>query len=95
MNEKLSAGKQVVSVQMPADLVDAMDRYGESIERPRSWVIREAVASYLAYEAEKDRATRRALADVDAGRTVSAEAVKAWADSLDQANPLPLPEPKQ
>jgi hypothetical protein len=36
MSEKLSAGKQVVSVQMPADVVDAMDRHGESIERPRS-----------------------------------------------------------
>jgi len=95
MSEKLSSGKQVVSVQMPADLVDAMDRYGEAIERPRSWVMREAVASYLAYEAEKDRATRRALADVDAGRTVSAEGVKAWADRLDQANPLPLPEPRR
>ncbi|NVN10581.1 CopG family ribbon-helix-helix protein [Nguyenibacter vanlangensis] len=95
MSDKPSAGKQVVSVQMPADLVDAMDRYGESIERPRSWVMREAVASYLAYEAEKDRATRRALADVDAGRLVSAEAVKAWADGLDKGTPLPLPKPGQ
>lgn len=95
MSDKLSAGKQVVSVQMPAELVEAMDRYGETIERPRSWVMREAVAAYLAREAEKDRATRRALADVDAGRVVSAEAVKAWADSLDTDSPLPLPEPRQ
>lgn len=95
MSDRQPAGKQMVSVQMPADLVEAMDRYSETIERPRSWVVREAVAAYLAYEAEKDRATRRALADVDAGRVVSAAAVKAWADSLDTDNPLPVPVPIQ
>lgn len=94
MSDK-SGGKQVVSVQMPADLVAEMDRYGEAIERPRSWIIRQAVASYLAYEAEKDRATRLSLADTDAGRTISGEAVKAWANSLDQDTPLPLPKPGQ
>jgi predicted transcriptional regulator len=95
MSDKQTPAKQTVSVQMPADLVDAMDRYGESIERPRSWVMREAVAAYLTREAEKNRATRRALADVDAGRVISGDAVKAWAESLDKDIPLPLPEPGQ
>lgn len=37
--------------------------------------MREAVASYLAYEAEEDRTPRRALADAEVGRTISAEAM--------------------
>jgi len=31
------------------------------------------------------------LADIDAGRTVDHEAVKAWTESLGTSNPKPLP----
>ncbi|WP_029604400.1 CopG family ribbon-helix-helix protein [Kozakia baliensis] len=93
MSEK-QLSKQTVSVQMPAELVEAMDRYGEAIERPRSWVMREAVSAYLAREDEKNRATRRALADIDAGRVVGHDAVRQWAASLDSDTPLPLPVPR-
>jgi len=86
-------GKQTVSVQMPAELVDAMDRYGEAIDRPRSWIMREAVSAYLAREDEKIRATRRALADIDAGRVVDQDVVRQWAASLDGDRPRPLPVP--
>ncbi|WP_034926731.1 hypothetical protein [Komagataeibacter rhaeticus] len=46
-------------------------------------------------EAEKNEATRRALAQADAGLFISGEAVKAWAASLGTDHPLPLPEPGQ
>ncbi len=35
--------------------------------------------------------TLEGLADVDAGRVVDHELVKAWAESLDTDNALPLP----
>ncbi|KPH88478.1 hypothetical protein GLUCOINTEAF2_0203680 [Komagataeibacter intermedius AF2] len=46
-------------------------------------------------EAEKNEATRRALAEADAGLFISGEAVTAWAASLGTDHPLPLPEPGQ
>lgn len=95
MSEKITPTKQMVSVQMPSDLVEEMDRYGEGVERPRSWVMREAVADYLRREKAKDDATRLALAEIRAGQVVSAEAAEKWIDSLGTDNPLPMPEPGQ
>ncbi|GBR21338.1 hypothetical protein [Komagataeibacter nataicola] len=46
-------------------------------------------------EAEKDAATRQALAEIAAGRVVSAEAANAWIESLGTDHPLPMPEPGQ
>ncbi|GBQ45090.1 CopG family ribbon-helix-helix protein [Komagataeibacter europaeus] len=95
MSEKITPTKQTVSVQMPTDLVEEMDRYGEGIERPRSWVMREAVADYLRREKAKDDATRVALKQADEGLFISGDAVKAWANSIGTDNPLPLPKPGQ
>ncbi|GCE90898.1 MULTISPECIES: hypothetical protein [Acetobacteraceae] len=47
------------------------------------------------WEAWKDEATRRALAEADAGLFISGEAVKAWAASLGTDHPLSLPQPGQ
>ena len=47
------------------------------------------------WEAWKDEATRRSLAQVEAGLVISAEAMKAWAASLGTDHPLPLPQPRQ
>lgn len=47
------------------------------------------------WEAEKDAATRQALAEIAAGRVVSAEAANAWIESLGTDHPLPMPEPGQ
>jgi len=33
-----------------------------------------------------------ALADVDGGNVIDHQAVQAWADSLDTASPLPVPD---
>lgn len=40
---------------------------------------------------ERSRLTRVALADVDAGRVVDHQAVRAWVDSLSTDTPLPVP----
>ena len=43
-------------------------------------------------EAELEAATLRGLADIEAGRVVSHEAVKRWLLSLSTDNPLPRPK---
>ncbi len=40
---------------------------------------------------ERDRLTREALADVDAGRVIDHQVVQAWADRLGTDSPRPLP----
>lgn len=44
---------------------------------------------------EQERLTREALADVNAGRVVDHEAVRAWAESLGTDCPVSTPCPKR
>ena len=46
----------------------------------------------VAAEAEFDAATERGLADIEAGRVISHEAVKRWLMSWGTDNPLPPPK---
>jgi predicted transcriptional regulator len=45
-------------------------------------------------EEEKHQLTLEGLADVDAGRVIPDEEVKAWVKCLGTANPLPVPKHK-
>ncbi|MBF0603519.1 MAG: hypothetical protein HQL07_07475 [Nitrospirae bacterium] len=46
---------------------------------------------WIEQEEERDRLTRTALADVDAGRVIDHQAIRAWAESLNTDTPLPIP----
>jgi predicted transcriptional regulator len=61
------------------------------LERSRGWIIKQALAAWIAQEEARERLTQEALADVDAGHVVDHLAVQAWADSLDTDQPLPVP----
>ncbi|WP_328983915.1 CopG family ribbon-helix-helix protein [Thiorhodovibrio winogradskyi] len=53
--------------------------------------MKQALSSWIALEVERDRLTREALADVDAGRVIEHQAVQAWAERLNSNAPLPAP----
>ncbi len=75
---------RVVTSHLPADLADKLDGLAERLERPKGWIVKEAIASFVALEEERHRLTLEALADVKAGRTHEHAAVEAWAASLDK-----------
>lgn len=54
--------------------------------------MKQALAAWIDQEEERDRLTREALADVDAGHVINRQDVQAWANSLDTDTPLPLPK---
>ena len=56
-------------------MAEALDELAYRTDRPRGWLVKEAVGAYLAEEAEKDRLTRIALASVDAGDVIPHEEV--------------------
>lgn len=68
-----------------------MDQLAERPERSRGWIMKQALASWIAQEEDRDRLTREALADVGEGRVIDHQAIQAWADSLDTDEPLPIP----
>lgn len=73
---------RVVTSHLPADLAKKLDGLAERLDRPKGWIVKQAIASYVALEDERYRMTLDALADVDAKRTVEHAEIEAWADGL-------------
>lgn len=74
--------RRVVTSHLPADLAAKLDGLAERLDRPKGWIVKQAIASYVALEEQRHRLTLEALADVDANRTVEHATVEAWAGRL-------------
>lgn len=73
---------RVVTSHLPADLAEKLDGLAERLDRPKGWIVKEAIASYVALEEDRHRMTLEALADVKAGRVHGHARVEAWGQSL-------------
>ena len=82
---------KVITAHVPLPLAEKVDQLAARLERPRGWIVKQALAAWVDQEEERRQLTLEALADVDAGRVVDHQAVQAWADSLDKEKPLPVP----
>jgi predicted transcriptional regulator len=82
---------KVLTAHVPLELAERVDQVASRLERSRGWIVKQALTAWIEQEEERRRLTLEGLADVDAGRVVSHEAVQAWADSLDTDSPLPPP----
>ena len=74
---------RVVTSHLPASLAKKLDGLAERLDRPRGWIVKEAIASYVALEEERRRLTLEALADVKAGRTHEHAEIEAWTATLE------------
>lgn len=73
---------RVVTAHLPTELAEKLDDLAERLDRPKGWVVKEAVASFVALEEKRHRLTLEALADVDRKRTLDHAEVEAWAAGL-------------
>jgi len=85
---------KVLTAHVPLPLAEKVDQLAERLERSHGWIVEQALAAWVDQQEERRRLTLEALADVDAGRVIDHQAVRAWADSLGTANPLPPPLPR-
>ena len=76
---------RVVTAHLPIDLADKLDGLAERLDRPKGWIVKEAIASYVALEEKRHRLTLEALADVDAGRTLDHAEIELWVGGLGKA----------
>jgi predicted transcriptional regulator len=82
---------KVLTAHVPLPLAAKVDELAARLERPRGWIVKQALALWVDQEEQRRRLTLDALADVDSGRVVDDAAVQEWADSLDTDQPLPVP----
>lgn len=83
---------KVLTAHVPRQLAEKVDRLATKLDRSRSWIMKQALSAWIDQEDERERLTREALADVDAGAVTSHAVVREWAMSLDSDTPLPPPE---
>lgn len=66
-----------ISVRLPADIVEKLDKVAAILERPRSWVILDAIREYLADEGQEMLDIQAGIEEAERGEIVPAEEVLA------------------
>ncbi len=75
---------RVVTAHIPSELAEQVDKLAARLDRPRGWIVKQALSSWIALEAKRHQLTLEGLADVDAGRVVDHAAIQTWVTSLDK-----------
>lgn len=71
-----------VTVRLAKDAVEFLDELGKSLDRDRSYLIKEAVESYISLHRWQIEEIKKAVAEADAGDFASAEQVEAMFNEL-------------
>ncbi|HEV8027497.1 MAG TPA: ribbon-helix-helix domain-containing protein [Stellaceae bacterium] len=85
----------MITAHVPGAMADKIDEIAARLERPRGWIVKQALAAWIATEEEHRRLPHAALSDVDAGRVIDHQAVEAWAMNLGTDHPLSPPRPPE
>ena len=64
-----------ISVRLPADIVEKLDKVAAIMERPRSWVILDAIREYLADEGQEVLDIQASIEELDRGEGIPFEQV--------------------
>ena len=73
---------RVVTAHIPDALAEKLDLYAERHDRPKGWVVKQALEQYVLLEERRDQLTREGLVDLRAGRIVDHAAIEMWATTL-------------
>ena len=71
---------RVVTAKLPDDLVSQMDEVADRIDRSKSWIVRQAVAEWLAEEQRRHELTLVGLKDLEEGRVLTQDEMEVWAE---------------
>ncbi len=63
------------TVRLEQSVINELDSLATKLDRPRSWVIKEAINQFIADDVAFRRAVQEGIDDVQAGRTVPHEKV--------------------
>lgn len=81
-----------VSVELDPALDDQVEAIAVAFDRPKSWVIEQAVKDFVAVHAWQLAAIDEGARAADAGRVAAHEDVAAWVRSWGGPGELPMPE---
>jgi predicted transcriptional regulator len=71
-----------VSLRVPADLIETLDKIAAVLERSRSWVMLRALRQYIADEGQEVLDVQEGIAELDRGEGIPIEDVLAEMDEI-------------
>jgi predicted transcriptional regulator len=71
----MAGSEKTISFRAIADKIDELDELANAQDRPRSYLINEAITNYLELHAYQDALVRQGLAEMRKGRVVSHDEV--------------------
>jgi len=71
----MSRNEKTISFRAVAEKIDALDSLAAAQDRPRSYLINEAISNYIELHAYQDALVRMGLEEMRKGRVVSHEEV--------------------
>ncbi len=71
----MASSEKTVSFRARSDEIDALDSLAAAQDRPRSYLINQAIANYLELHAYQDALVRNGLEEMRKGRVVNHEQV--------------------
>jgi predicted transcriptional regulator len=71
-----------ISLRMPADVVERLDKIAAILERPRSWVMLRAIRQYLADEGQEVLDVQEGIEEAERGEVVDFDEVMAGLDEI-------------
>ena len=69
-------------VAVPADLDEALDAAAQRLSRPRDWIVEQDLQSWISREERRHQMTLEALRELDEGKFVEHDDIRAWAKTL-------------
>ncbi|HSU07392.1 MAG TPA: CopG family ribbon-helix-helix protein [Acetobacteraceae bacterium] len=81
-----------VSVRLDPALNDRVASVATALDRPKSWVIEQAVQEFVAIQEWQLAAIDEGIKSADAGQLIAHEDVIAWVQSWGGPNELPTPK---
>ena len=81
-----------VSVRLHTELNARLDVLTLALDRPKSWIIEQAIRDYVAMQSWQLAAIDEGIAAADAGRLRAHEDVVDWVTSWGRKDELPVPE---
>ena len=81
-----------LSVRLPETLNEQVTEVAAALDRPRSWVIEQAVRDYIAMQQWQLAAIDEGIRAADAGKVAAHEDVVKWVRSWHSADELPPPK---
>ncbi len=83
----------VLSVRIDAATKERLDKLAVATKRSKSFLAAEAIEEFIAVQEWQIAGIERAIASADAGELIDHEEVRAWVDSFDTDDELPIPKP--